>query len=151
MTEPQKRDFRVEFFCRRYMDHNASEIKEKSLAKETIEWMVELFDRFTKGKKRAKEELTKRAEHVIRVRDEARSVLKWSYPYAYMLEEGSSALRLFEFVQKECEVAVEKLCWALERRKGCTADRVMSLTTVVEKNTEVMLKHVDQYSQFMAG
>jgi hypothetical protein len=133
------------------MDHNSSELKEKSLSAETRDWLVQLFERFMKGKKYQKEELVKKAEYVIGVRDEARSVLKWSYPYAYMLDEGSAALRLFEFVQKECEMAIEKLCWALERRRGCLPDRIMTMATVLEKNTQVLLKHVDQYSRFVTG
>jgi hypothetical protein len=37
------------------------------------------------------------------------AVLMWSYAHAYMTEEGNTALKLFELVQKEAYRVLEKL------------------------------------------
>jgi uncharacterized protein with PIN domain len=110
--------------------------------------MLDVFQKYCELKKTKTdiEDLQKKADFILMTRDEARSVLMWSYPYAYMLKDGSVALRLFEFVQKECETAIERLCYAIEGKKVCVPDRLMAMGKILARNTEVLLKHVDQDS-----
>lgn len=85
-------------------------------------------------------------KHIIDVRDTARSVLMWSYPYAYMLPEGSSELKIFEFVQKELEVSFEKMLFYFQvERVNITFSNLINMVNSANISTETLLKHVDIY------
>lgn len=85
-------------------------------------------------------------KHIIDVRDTARSVLMWSYPYAYMLHEGSSELKIFEFVQKELEISMEKMLFYLQAdNTNLPFQNLINMVNMVDISTEALLKHVDVY------
>lgn len=84
--------------------------------------------------------------HIIDVRNTARSILMWSYPYAYMLNDTSAELKIFEFVQKELEVAMETMLFYIQSEySNPSFTSLMKLVNLVEMSTITLLKHVDCY------
>jgi hypothetical protein len=85
-------------------------------------------------------------EGMVEAREIGSDVLMWSYAHAFFMGEGTAGLRLFEFVQREAEKAMDKFCWLLEVQKSFAAGRMMTAGALVTRTIETLLKHVDGYS-----
>lgn len=83
---------------------------------------------------------------VARAIDTARSVLIWSYPHAFFMAPGSVELSLFEHVQTEVERFLELLTDIWENKPDAPPNEVKKHANLLEANTNLLNKHVDQYS-----
>jgi hypothetical protein len=73
--------------------------------------------------------------------DTARSVLIWSYPYAFYLPEGPG-LRLFQHLQVQLASYVDELTDVIENKPRTEMQNIELFLSTVEKNTEALLRHV---------
>jgi hypothetical protein len=78
--------------------------------------------------------------------DTARSVLIWSYPHAFYMKPKSTELRLFEHVQTAVEHILENLTDMVENKPMLPPTEFQRMARVLISNTDVLNKHVDQYS-----
>lgn len=128
---------RLNHYLNRYVEHENSHINE-------IKNREKYRERIEKFNNQSKEfQMSNDINHVMRVVDEARSVLKWSYVYAYFLPPDSQELKLFEFVQKQCEIAIDQISYSLE-----TTIRInfAKKWKTLEKEIIALLKHVDDHT-----
>jgi ariadne-1 len=77
----------------------------------------------------------------------AGSVLIWSYPHAFSLKAESAELRLFEHVQTGVESYLEELTDIIEHNPWMPPCEFELKAKILAGNTEVLNKHVDQYSK----
>lgn len=73
-------------------------------------------------------------QDIISTRDELRDIMMWSYAYAYFLE-SEQKLKLFQYVQKQGEIELEKLCLMIEVRpesKTKFVTRLKGLRSVID-------------------
>jgi ariadne-1 len=136
-------DARLMHYCKRFLEHKRS--LEEGNDEKVKAQIATAFRRKLPTKLKA-EEVTGTIETFMEERKIGREVLMWSYPHAYLMEEHSIALRLFEFVQQEAEKAMDDFCWLVEVRKSLSAERIMTAGGVLMKTIETLLKHVDGYS-----
>jgi ariadne-1 len=70
----------------------------------------------------------------------ARSVLMWSYAYAFYQPE-SGAVRLFRHVQGELRKYIDELTDCIENRQNASMQTIRGFLVAVENNTQVLLRH----------
>lgn len=142
-SEQSRQIARLDHYCQRFFDHQDAKARENENKQKFVKKMEKIFlGEFSRTE--ISENERKTIDFVLDVRDNARSVLMWSYPYAYMLKSDSSELKLFEFVQSECEKSCERLCFMLENIIPST-HKLVQCAKLLEKNTELVLKHVDEH------
>ena len=142
--ESNEENARMTHYCSHFDDHYTSMQIEKQKINEFRNMIEKILKKQSRRFQISADELEEKIKYIVSVRDCARSVLMWSYPYAYMITPGSSELKLFEFVQKELEMALEKLLFYIQ----CTLanpsyPKLMNMASLVDKCTESLLKHVD--------
>ncbi|OHS98623.1 IBR domain containing protein [Tritrichomonas foetus] len=143
-----KEDARIAHYYSRYFEHHTSIIIEKEKENEFKDKLTKILSRSSLNSQLSSEEICEKINKITDVRDFARSVLTWSYPHAYMMEEGSTELKLFEFVQKELEMSMERLLFYIHLDGSFPSfKRLMHMVNMVEKSTESLLKHVDLASK----
>jgi hypothetical protein len=74
--------------------------------------------------------------------DTARSVLIWSYPFAYFLPEGDTTVRIFQHLQVQLASYVDELTDVIENKPRTEMKKIELFLSTVEKNTEALLRHV---------
>lgn len=80
--------------------------------------------------------------HMFNVLDAARSVLIWSYPYAFMLNPNSSEIRLFEHVQGLLDECLEDLTRIIEKNTYSSVSVYQTSIKTLENRTISLLRHV---------
>ena len=128
-----------------YLSHSDTAQIEKKKVDELKAYLEMIYKR-NPPEKATEKEINQQIQRILSVKQASRSVLMWSYPHAYFLEPESTELKLFEFVQLQCEKAMDRLCYALEVQKIGSPQRIMKLVSILEKETESLLRHVDSYS-----
>jgi ariadne-1 len=137
---------RLNHYHTRFMNHMRSKAVEKEAREGLTAKILDIFK--TPGPnalshERAEAELT----HVFAAVDLARSVLVWSYPHAFYMKPGSVELRLFEHVQTDVESYLEDLTYLIEHQPWTPPAEFQKKANILAGNTEVLNKHVDQYSK----
>ena len=95
----------------------------------------------------SQEEAEEIATEVFHAIDTARSVLVWSYPHAFFMAPGSVDLSLFEHVQTEVERYLEHVTDLVENSPTrVPPNELRQQGRILAANTEVLNKHVDNYS-----
>ena len=83
-----------------------------------------------------------RGYHAI---DRTRSVLIWSYPYAYFLDPNSDLLRKFEVQQGNVELYQEKVAGLFERYRLQSLELVERFVQKLEENTTHLLEMAESH------
>ncbi|OHT01536.1 putative protein ariadne-2 [Tritrichomonas foetus] len=125
-------DIRLEHYTSRFMSHKES----SRIEKRKYEFTKALFDSYFNNNKIE-------IDRILHVRNFARRILKWSYPYAYYLQYDSIELKLFEFAQRDLEIEMEKLCFTMEHEFS-QKKKIENKLKQVELRIEMLIKHVEE-------
>jgi ariadne-1 len=136
-------DARLVHYCKRFLEHRKS--RERVDANAIRARMAAAFRRRMPPKMRA-DEVDPAIERMADARAVGSEVLMWSYAHAFFIDEGSTALKLFEFVQREAEQAMDRFCWLVEVQKSLAAEKILAAGALLGRTIETLLKHVDGYS-----
>jgi ariadne-1 len=132
---------RAAMFVGHHIAHLQSQRNEAKKREQNLQRLLSLFmDSGMKGD--AAQELAMRTVSAV---ETARSVLIWSYPYAYYLPDKELSekcgLALFQYVQAQLCIYVDELTDCIENKHKPQVKAVHRFLATVEKNTEVLLKH----------
>lgn len=126
-------------YYKRYTDHDRSRRFETQVREEATRKMREMQE--TDATWVGVQFIARAAEQLIA----CRSVLKWSYVYAYYLADGSPAKNLFEYLQKDLEQTTEELSAALSAPvEALQRVPVMNLTKVAERMAAALSAAAEQ-------
>ena len=132
---------RFNHYNRRFMTHKDAQKAELKKRGGTYDMMMENF-RLSTTQEKAREFI----ERGYRALDRARSVLIWSYPCAYFMEQGSQELNHFEIRQGNLEIVTEKIAGITERYNWESLDVFEHFVGQLEKHTEILLRRIDTFS-----
>lgn len=140
---------RLNHYHVRYMNHLKSKAREQDCREALRSRVVKvIYDQSIGTRERLTEEeaseIVTEAFHAI---DTARSVLIWSYPHAFYMAPGSTELNLFEHVQTEVERYLEEVTDLIENNNHLRGADLRQQARILAANTEVLNKHVDNYSK----
>ena len=147
---PQFDAKRLDHYHSRYRGHVRSQEIERAKRATQREILVEgLSGQQRNARMRvSREEAEEIATEVFHAIDTARSVLVWSYPHAFHMLPGSVDLSLFEHVQTEVERYLEHVTDLVENcPTRVPPNELRTQGRVLAANTEVLNKHVDNYSR----
>lgn len=126
-------------YYKRYTDHERSRRFETQVREQATHKMREMQE--TDATWVGVQFIARAAEQLIA----CRSVLKWSYVYAYYLADGSPAKNLFEYLQKDLEQTTEELSAALSGPvEALQRVPVMNLTKVAERMAAALSAAAEQ-------
>ncbi|KAH0791995.1 IBR domain containing protein [Histomonas meleagridis] len=134
---------RLGHYYARYVNHITSSKQEHKIREKISE---NLMKRFSYNKNFVFDEAFELCSDAFRAIDTARSVLIWSYPHAFYMVPGSTELNLFEFVQRDVEKNIETVTFLIENKVVLTQKELRDAVNLLISTTEVLNKHVDQYS-----
>ena len=123
------------------MQHKFARFNHYNKRGATDDMMMENF-RLSTTQEKAREFI----QRGYRALDWARSVLIWSYPCAYFMEQGSQELNHFEICQGNLEIVTEKIAGITERYNWESLDVFEHFVCQVEKHTDILLRRVDTFS-----
>jgi ariadne-1 len=132
-------------YYKRYTDHERSRRFETQVREDATRKMRDLQQ--TDATWVGVQFIARAAEQLIA----CRSVLKWSYVYAYYLDDGSPAKNLFEYLQKDLEQTTEELSAALSAPVELLQRvPVMNLTKVAERMADALSAAAEQQAMPLA-
>jgi hypothetical protein len=136
---------RMHHYFMRYQGHKASQAAEEGAR---VQIRAELIAAFTSSpiQPTSMENAEALADEIFNAVDTARSVLIWSYPHAFFMQHGSTALRLFEHVQAEVERFLEDLTDKVEHKRDLPPSEFRTSARILANNTELLNRHVDPFS-----
>jgi ariadne-1 len=127
---------RAPLFTRHYRAHLLSRQNELRAKEGTLLRLANLYiSNGTPG-----DEASDFAIRAVAAVETARSVLIWSYPYAFFMKP-SPALRLFQHLQRELAQYVDELTDCIENKADSSMATIVRFLMAVEKNTEVLILH----------
>ena len=139
MTFQAKEKFlRFAHYNRRFMAHKDAQKREQVGRGKNEPAMIECFSRVT-----TKEKSKAAVLRAYRAIDVARSVLIWSYPFAYLMEPDSTRLHFFEIRQGPVELCIEKVASLVERYQWEPLDDFERFVGNLEKYTHMLLELAD--------
>jgi hypothetical protein len=127
---------RAVFFSRHYRAHVLSRENELKAKEQTLLRLANLY--ISNGMRG--DEASDFAIRAVSAVETARSVLIWSYPYAFFMKPGPE-LRLFQHLQAELAIYVDELTDCIENKADSSMTTIVKFLTTVEKNTEVLILH----------
>ncbi|EAY12640.1 IBR domain containing protein [Trichomonas vaginalis G3] len=134
---------RVTHYYDRYKNHFKSKANEDN--KRSFCWM-RLYQMITTNKENPANETDAFAilKKLFILMNKARTVLAWSFVYAYYMKPFSHELELFEYVQEKVEKFVNDLSDIIENNPGISYSDLNTAMVRVEKNLVSLLKHVSK-------
>jgi ariadne-1 len=138
---------RLNHYHTRYMNHMQSHDAELAAREQFRTAMYTAWGQIDSDIFRGKVQAPVIIQQVFEAIDTARSILIWSYPHAFYMKPGSTELKLFEHVQTEVERYLEELTHAVEHQVFMSPLHFEKLAKIVLNNSDVLNKHVDQYSR----
>ena len=133
---------RLSHYFARYQNHSKSLEMEEEARPKVRERLIK---NFVHRKKDAlqQQEAEQLADEIFKTIKYSRSILLWSYPFAYYMKPDSVELNLFEHVQKDVEVYLEELTDLVENGYTNPPQSFQIPYKILAKNVEVLLKHVE--------
>ncbi|OHT17253.1 IBR domain containing protein [Tritrichomonas foetus] len=138
---------RLSHYHTRFLSHKtSSETEEKNEEKNKMS-IINYFENYPKtNEKLPIEEAICLADEIFLTTKTARSVLIWSYPHAFYLDPSDPELKIFQHVQTEVERYLEAMTDLIENNRTRSPSEFRKAMKILACNTEVLNKHVDQYS-----
>jgi ariadne-1 len=127
---------RAAFFSRHYRAHQLSQVNEHKAKERTLMRLANLY--ISNGMRG--DEASEFAIRAVSAVDTARSVLIWSYPYAFFMKPGQG-LALFQHLQAQLAIYVDELTDCIENKADSSMETIVKFLMTVEKNTEVLILH----------
>ncbi|KAH0792785.1 IBR domain containing protein [Histomonas meleagridis] len=129
---------RFNFYHSRYSGHIQSQKLEKKAREKTLK---EVISNLTDMSEKTATEFMKT---VFKAIDDARSVLIWSYPKAYLMDNKTDNFHMFEIYQSNMEIAIEKLVGMVERASNKpTYEQYVKFRDMLIKYTNILLNETD--------
>lgn len=140
-TEEGRKDARASHYSKHYFGHLTAKRRFEENHEEIRAHLQMICDTNPKSKYKG-DSAKPQIDCIIDAIKKGRSVLMWSYAYAYLENFNDSDRKLFEYMQQQCEKTIEKLCYMIEVQKLRALQRIHTASTLLDKQVDALLKHV---------